>query len=268
MHELDEKIESLFCGWQETIIWSCLQSVMGNVHVDKEENPQSAMAVLGDFCFLAGKPDCTMFKKLPEYKKQGFIILVPQDEMWAELIEAYYGSRAKQVIRYAFKKDGDVFDRDRLLNLSRSLPEEYSLQMINRELFDQCKRESWSRDLVSQFSDYETYRKLGIGVAVLKDGKLAAGASSYSRYQDGIEIEIDTKEEHRRKGLASACGARLILECLERDLYPSWDAHNPVSATLAEKLGYHFSHTYPAYEVFGLQDKKARSTKKMEKTGK
>lgn len=255
----DGKTETLFRGWQETIIWSCLQGVMGEIYVSEEKNPRSAIAVLGDFCFLAGKPDCEMFKKLPEYKKQDFIILVPQDETWAELIESYYGRRAKQVTRYAFKKDGDVFDRDRLLNLSRSLPEGYVLQMIDRELFELCKAENWSRDLVSQFSDYETYRILGIGVAVLKDGKLAAGSSSYTRYQDGIEIEIDTKEEHRRKGLASACGARLILECLERGLYPSWDAHNPASAALAEKLGYHFSHTYPAYEIFGLQDKKGKS---------
>ena len=76
-----------------------------------------------------------------------------------------------------------------------------------------------------------------------------AGASSYSRYKDGIEIQIDTREEHRRRGLAFACGAKLILECLERNLYPSWDAQNMWSAGLAEKLGYRYSHTYTAYEI-------------------
>ena len=44
-------------------------------------------------------------------------------------------------------------------------------------------------------------------MAVLKDGELVAGASSYSTYDKGIEIEIDTREDHRRKGLAYACGA-------------------------------------------------------------
>lgn len=82
-------------------------------------------------------------------------------------------------------------------------------------------------------------------------GKIVAGASSYSRYKEGIEIEIDTKEEYRRKGLAYVCGAKLILECLKRDLYPSWDAQNKVSVALAEKLGYHFSHEYKAYEIWG-----------------
>ena len=103
--------------------------------------------------------------------------------------------------------------------------------------------------MVSQYGDYATYKKLGLGVAVLKDKELVAGASSYSRYQEGIEIEIDTREDYRRNGLAYACGAKLILECLKRGLYPSWDAQNRCSLALAEKLGYHFSHEYVAYEV-------------------
>lgn len=106
---------------------------------------------------------------------------------------------------------------------------------------------------MSQFKDYDTYKKSGLGAVVLKDGELVAGASSYSRYNDGIEIEIDTRKDHRRKGLAYACGAKLILECLEKNLYPSWDAQNLASVALAEKLGYHFSHEYTAYEVTGFK---------------
>ena len=84
---------------------------------------------------------------------------------------------------------------------------------------------------------------------ILKDGEPVSGASSYSGYRGGIEIEIDTRKDFRRKGLAFVCGAKLILECLDRGWYPSWDAHNLWSVALAEKLGYHFDHEYEAYEV-------------------
>ena len=77
------------------------------------------------------------------------------------------------------------------------------------------------------------------------------GASSYTSYREGIEIQIDTKEEYRRRGLAYASGAKLILECLDRGLYPSWDAENWGSVKLAEKLGYHFDYEYPAYRCRG-----------------
>ena len=51
-----KKAAMLFDGWQETMIWSCLQGVMGKIYVDSPEKPVSAMAVLGDFVFLAGEP--------------------------------------------------------------------------------------------------------------------------------------------------------------------------------------------------------------------
>lgn len=69
----------------------------------------------------------------------------------------------------------------------------------------------------------------------------------YTIYPGGIEIEIDTKPDYRGRGLATACGAALILECLRRGLYPSWDAHDLRSVALAEKLGYHRDHPYPVY---------------------
>ena len=53
----------------------------------------------------------------------------------------------------------------------------------------------------------------------------------------------------RRRGLARACAARLILECLDRGLYPAWDAHNKASLALALKLGYHFDKEYEAFEI-------------------
>ena len=76
-----------------------------------------------------------------------------------------------------------------------------------------------------------------------------AGLTEEQCKAQGIEIEIDTREDYRRQGLAYVCGARLILECLDRGLYPSWDAQNKASVALAEKLGYHYSHTYTVYEI-------------------
>ena len=76
-----------------------------------------------------------------------------------------------------------------------------------------------------------------------------SGASSYTRYKEGIEIEVDTIETERRKHLATIACSALILNCLEEGLYPSWDAQNMNSVRLAEKLGYEFDHEYVAYEV-------------------
>ena len=89
---------------------------------------------------------------------------------------------------------------------------------------------------------------MGLGFVALRGEELLAGASSYSSYPGGIEIEIDTRKDQRRQGLARACGARLMLECLERGLFPSWDAANKTSAHL-ETLGYRFREEYVVYEL-------------------
>ncbi len=242
------KVDELFENWDESLIWSCLQGVMGEIHTNATDD--AAMAVLGDFAFLAGNPS----EELIGFEFMGgvpeFIIAVPQDDEWAALIERYYGDKARKVTRYAIKKEKDIFDVQGLEQAVLSLPEGYELRMLEEFEYNLCRNNAFANDLVSQFKDYDSYKRLGLGVVVLKDGELVAGASSYSRYNEGIEIEIDTREEHRRKGLAYACGAKLILECLKRNLYPSWDAQNKWSVALAEKLGYHFSHEYTAYEIF------------------
>lgn len=45
-----KKIESIFEAWNETLIWSCLQGVMGEIYANTNED--GAMALLGDFAFL------------------------------------------------------------------------------------------------------------------------------------------------------------------------------------------------------------------------
>lgn len=243
-------ISSLFDKWEDTLILSCLQGIMGKIYADDLNNPTSAMAILGDFTFFTGKPDKKLVSYKPDWCTQNFMIMIPQNKGWQDIILQFYGKRAKIVSRYATKKELDIFDKEKLEKAIASLPEQYKLSMIDKHLYQKCRSETWSCDLVSQFPNYETYHNLGIGAVICKNDMIVSGASSYSRYKEGIEIEIDTKEEYRRRGLAYVCGAKLILECLKQNLYPSWDAHNRGSVALAEKLGYHYSHTYTAIEIY------------------
>ncbi len=246
---MKENIKEIFENWNETIIWSCLQGIMGEIHTNSAED--AAVAMLGDFAFYAGNPSEELIRFKPESCKQDFIIMVPHNDAWAEMIEKCYGEKAKRVTRYAIKKEQDVFEVSKLEQAILNLPEGYELKMLEEQEYNMCRNNAWANDLVSRYKDYDTYKELGLGVIALKDGELVAGASSYSTYNEGIEIEIDTREDHRRKGLAYACGAKLILECLKKGLYPSWDAQNKWSVALAQKLGYHFSHEYTAYEIIG-----------------
>ena len=239
------KVAGLFEGWEETLIYSCLQKVMGKIYVTDLEDPKSAMAFVGCFAFYAGEPD----KELVINKPEGFVIMTPQNKAWEACIEECFPT-AKKAIRYAIKKD-TKFDKEYLKNLVKELPDGYELKEIDDKIYDMCLPDPVTRDFVSAFGSKEKYLEIGRGMVILKAGQIVAGASSYTRYKEGIEIEVDTVESERKKGLATVVCAALILRCLDEGLYPSWDAQNMNSVHLAEKLGYEFSHEYTAYEVSG-----------------
>ena len=239
------KVKDLFDGWQETLIYSCIQKVMGRIFVTDSDNPTSAFAYVGCFGFVAGEPN----RELLENKPEGFAIITPQNEAWASLVEEVY-PEARKVTRYAIKKD-TKFDAVSLQKNIAKLPNGYKIKEIDSDLYDKCMEDPVTRDFVSSFADKKQYLELGRGIVILKEGKIVSGASSYTRYNEGIEIEVDTVKEERRKGLATIVSAALILRCLDEGLYPSWDAQNMDSVHLAEKLGYEFDHEYTAYEVAG-----------------
>lgn len=250
--EQPQNAAPLFGGWEreETFIASCLSGRMGDIYADHPQRPSSEMALLGDFRFFAGTPSRELALFRPETACSPFFIAVPRDQGWSALLSGCYGERARPALRYATKKEPpETFCRDHLEQAAASLPAGYALRPIDEELFALCGHIHWCADWVRHFPDWETFRKYALGVAVMQNGEPVAGASSYSSYPGGIEVEIDTRSDHRRKGLAYAAGASLILRCLDRGLYPSWDAQNLGSLALAEKLGYHFSRQYPVFEV-------------------
>ncbi|HFI0501183.1 TPA: GNAT family N-acetyltransferase [Streptococcus suis] len=246
MAEQMRRVASLFGDWPETLIWTCLEGTMGQVYVDDSQSPQSALALYGRqsfFGFLAGKPNLDLLK-MCEGKD---IILVPQTQAWSDLIEGIYGDRIRAFTRYATKKD-TAFDLGYLQSLVENLSADFELYPIHSELYQTCLQEEWSRDLVGNYADVAQFLELGLGYVIVHKGQVVSGASSYASYSGGIEIEVDTRKDYRRMGLAAVCVAKLILVCLKRGLYPSWDAHTLTSLKLAEKMGYQLDKPYQAFE--------------------
>ncbi len=245
----------LFEGWKETLIWSALEGWMGCIWTVSDE-PKAALCETGDFLFLAGasdEPETRLLLECWQNEKGRFEIFVPRDAACGVLIERIFGEKAKAGKRCAFQKGGERFDAGRLQNFIENVPSGVRIEPFDRALYYQALQEEWSWDFVSQFRDADDYLSRGIGFAALCGSEIIGGASSYTRYSRGIEIQVETRSEWQRKGIASACCAALILVCLKRGLYPSWDAANPASAALARKLGYREAGLYPVWYMDSLK---------------
>ncbi|MFD2045485.1 GNAT family N-acetyltransferase [Ornithinibacillus salinisoli] len=243
-----KKLSSMFENIDSTIILSCLQGHMGTAWVDDLENPTVAQITVGIFVFYAGNPHTKEAEELL-YNLHDFTLAIVNDDTWKDRIESVHQGSIQKFQRYRFEKNPDHFDRNYLQNLLSHLPKGYELKKIDASLAQEPSLHELSEDFICQFQSIEDFMNRGVGFAVLHNGKVVCGATSFSVYNDGIEIEIATHPEYRRKNLATVTAAALILYCLDIGIYSNWDGANMESVLLAEKLGYILKESYDTYFI-------------------
>lgn len=244
--DLKKGLFHMFDGMDDTMILSCLQGHMGKAWVNDIKNPKVVQIVVGVFVFFAGDASSDvaeeMLYNLPKYS----LVIVKSNE-WKKCIEEVHKGRVEKVKRYSFEKSSRYLEEERLKKFLKKLPDGYELKKIDSYLAYSKSLQDLSLDITSQYSSIEDYIKKGIGYCILHHDKIVSVASSYSVYDDGIEIEVDTHPDYVRRGFATRVCASLILDCLSRNKYPSWDAANLPSVALAKKLGYIFKEDYDTY---------------------
>lgn len=247
------KIEFLFRDMHDTVILSCLQGYMGRAWTDNLDNPKCALIQTGDFSFIAGDEHLIrrshLIENILDLADSKFTYVIPENKALGNIIEEFYGVECNKIQRYGIKKRLKEFDLDKLQRIVDGLPKEYSINSIHGEWYHKSLEEEWSKDFVSNFLSQTEFKTRGIGFVITHNGKIVSGASSYTVYKEGIEIEIATRKEYRRQNLALVVGAALIIACREKGLYPSWDAANTISVHLAENLGYEYDGPYDTYEI-------------------
>lgn len=205
-----------------------------------------------DFCFLLGyfgeNEDETIIKILNENCRGK--VIVTDGDFWGSFLEKHYPNSFKRFSRYAIKKEPNIFDKKKLNDFILAVEPQYQVVRIDELIYYKTMEDAFTADFCSFFSTLEEYLKHGIGYVIMdKNKKIFAGASSYTYCKGNIEITIGTIMEYRRKGLALACVSKLILECLDKNIYPRWDAANVESVSLAKKLGYNFEKEYIVYSI-------------------
>ena len=230
-----EKARVLFAGRGDKMVESALSGMMGRVFTKVEEETRCAAVLMGDFLFVSGTGDPAFLQELCSSLDHDFLILKATLGEWEGAVKTVL-PEAREHIRY--RMCTGRFDRSVLKSFAEQLPPGYALKPMEAGWYERLMGEDWSRDFCSLFRDGADFAHRGLGVLAVQDGVPVAGASSYAVYPKGIEVELDTKPAYRRKGLARAAAAGLILRCLDRGWEPHWDADNSVSAHIAEQLGY------------------------------
>lgn len=232
-----DKIKPLFNDIRFYMGNSVLDGVMGKAYVDNTINPQIAFLAVRSYCFISGNLSKEKLKDIIDENFRNYI-LIPSDNLKSEIENIYEDSIIKRQ-RFSVKKEVK-FNETKLKDMLNKIPDKFEMIKINKNLSDRIKKE----DFINITDDYE---KNGIGYCCMYNNEIIGVASSNIFYKDGIEVNIGVKENYRRRGIATAMAANLILECLRENKKISWDADNMNSVRLAQKLGFEYDSTYDIY---------------------
>lgn len=238
-------LRPLFAGFPG--LHGCLDAAldggMGEAWADEVERPSVCVIHL-DFYMLGGDAGAPAAQDAVR-RIEGRVSIVTSNAGWEPLLRNTFGDALKQRTRVAFKPG--PWDRARLRGFIDALPDGLAVRRIDRA--DAERFEELADSLVYNFPSLDDFIERGAGFGIKHEGRFVSGCSSFAISPHSLEFEIQTHEDYRRRGLASATAAAMIEHCIERGLRPEWDAHNEMSAALAEKLGFVDPAPYPAYEI-------------------
>lgn len=252
-----QAIQSICQDSEEVLVRGAMEGTMGRVFVPKLQNSSYCLIHAGDFDYLLGLPpsggEGALNLKSLIYEICSGDFITPGDERWAAWLEEEFQGQYRTVTRYALKKDENHFDRAALEGYKKNIPEGIRIRKIDERLYQLTLKEEWSRDFCVNFEDAAQFMRDGLGFVAMKGREIVAGCSAYGYSSGMMEVEVGTRKDYRRQGLALACSAAFLLECLDRGIYPNWDAANEQSVGLAEKLGYVFHREYQVYQLLDTE---------------
>ncbi len=149
------------------------------------------------------------------------------------------------------KKDIEMHPRYglrlRKLQPEEEIPEGYELREIDEDLLSQIE----GRVVPLNFwSSSEEFLTRGRGYCLVKGDEVAAVAFSAAVSSRQVDIGIETKEAHRRKGLAVIAARKMTEYILSIGKEPVWDcdAANAGSRATAERVGFEVVTQYAYFK--------------------
>ena len=247
--QMRQKLAPLFADMHALIGMreAALTGQFGAAFVDAAENPRCAVMTAGDVVLCGGvyaSCGCELLGQALASQEREWLVYAPS--AWHK--ELAQNNQLQPVTRYAF--DHDVQPSASVIaDILRTAPQNLTFQPVEGEWVEWCRKQEWSRDFVSGYPDEKAYAANGLGTLVMRDEEPVAGASSYLSYPHGIEVQVQTREGFEGHGYATLAAAKLIEMGHAVGKLVTWDAANPASQHMAEKLGYQPAGAYTVFEL-------------------
>ena len=221
----------------------------GDIYTDSAQNPTYALFWhVSGFAYLTGKPGesdleaiYALMKNADGKNPRRFVLELKDEE-----IASFFQQKpdVEKHDRYRFRLKEAVSEG----SWGSSIPSGYELKEVDEKLLEQIS----GRIVPSLFwSSPEEFLEKGKGYCLVKDGEVAAVAFSAAVSSRQVDIGIETKEAHRRKGLAAVAAKQMVSYVRSVGKEPVWDCDqaNAGSKATAEKVGFEVMAEHAYYKV-------------------
>lgn len=220
-----------------------LAGTMGTVYADDKQWPTAFQIAFPPFYYFGGDPRTPGGEEMVR-RQAADSLLMPSAPGWREAFRQLHGPRLVPVERYAFS--AERLQRAALAELVARSPFRSALTPLDEPLATRLAADEEGVVDLSTFASMHDFLENGGGYCLLEEGAVTGVAFSSLAHPEAIEVSVFVEEDYREQGRATALSAALAGLALDRGQVPHWDAANPESRRLAQKLGYVPAGTYEA----------------------
>lgn len=229
-----------------------LSLTLGKVEgfVDHLEKPNIILFLCQQWvCYVAGDSQAENLKEFLAKIPEKALIYVPSQE-WELSLKAHWTNLVYSPrTEFSAKK----LSLQRIRRLLTLLPKGFQMRKVDVEIAKKVLTQNFSDHwvgVITYLGSPEKFVEEGVGFCIQEKEKIVSIVMGYRAslpITQCMELDVATHPDYRRKGLATIVGAKLIEYCLERVIEPHWDAANPLSVKLAQKLGFTDPEPYNCY---------------------
>ncbi|MDO5521545.1 MAG: GNAT family N-acetyltransferase [bacterium] len=234
-----------------SIYFSCIvnDEADGIIWADREKDPDFLLiwSPYQEGFQLMGKP-----LERQEWKKfrSWFDNTIPAFLAEREMEDFEYGADTQELANmfkeifqdkeYFSEKQKIFYWSERKNNIK--LPEGYEVKQIDRAFFKQEYKDTQfiTEEITTAYGVLEPYFSHGIAYVAVKGKEIVARADMLFSNALYGNISVNTKEQHRRKGLSAYLTIKAIEDTCKLGITPIWDCseNNLASEKTAEKCGF------------------------------
>jgi RimJ/RimL family protein N-acetyltransferase len=233
-----------FAGYESVFAFAVTEkNIPGQIYVDDVTEPKSALICShhGKYLVIGDETNCDFNSAVTQFLLEKnnhiqFYDLYASSEEWIDVLSSSLNGQPA-ILRFSVYYHNNA---KALLNVEDNRPLENGLELkqIDEVLFEKIANE-FDHSYRYHWTSALEFCAKSFGYCIIKDEEIISVASATYNGNGYAEIDIQTRDDYQRNGLAYKLCSKFIEYCAEKDYIILWicNSFNKPSNELVKKLG-------------------------------